>query len=212
MLGLLRRTTQSLLGFTRAVISRVFCPKSAPDFPQRSATDGDSGERLTARAGARRWASLADETAAKKCVCLCSTHGGTLLQSDSGEEGRECSAQRDRTRSAEVIRPDLHPGGPPQKRERPVVAAVPSQRATKEKPPPGRTQNKEKPSKMLGPSGEFVELRVSGVRRLQRDLLPSRRRPAAPSDAPRRRPTVGSPRTPAPHTGTSCPSTSCGRD
>ena len=26
---------------------------------------------------------------------------------------------------------------------------------------------------MLGPSGEFVELRVSGVRHLQRDLLPS---------------------------------------
>ena len=34
---------------------------------------------------------------------------------------------------------------------------------------------------MLGPSGEFVELRVSGVRRLQRDPLPSRRRPAARS-------------------------------
>ena len=89
------------------------------------------------------------------------------MQSDSGEEGRECSAQRERTRLAEVIGPDLHPGGPhPQKRERPVVAAVPNQRATKEKPPPRRTQNKEKPSKMLGPSGEFVELRVSGVRRL----------------------------------------------
>ena len=167
---------------------------------------------------------LADETAAKKCVCLCSTHGGTLLQSDSGEEGRECSAQRDRTRSAEVIRPDLHPGGPPQKRERPVVAAVPSQRATKEKPPPGRTQNKEKPSKMLGPSGEFVELRVSGVRHLHKGTFyrraGARRRAsafegtfvAARLQATLYRPTVGSPRTPAPHTGTSCRSTSCGRD
>ena len=89
-----------------------------------------------------------------------------------------------------------------------AVGAQHSQR-TKKKPPLSQA---EPPSKMLGPSGEFVELRVSGVRRLQRDLLPSRRRPAAPSDAPRRRPTVGRPRTPAPHTGTSCRSTSCGRD
>ena len=89
-----------------------------------------------------------------------------------------------------------------------AVGAQHSQR-TKKKPPLSQA---EPPSKMLGPSGEFVELRVSGVRRLQRDLLPSRRRPAASGDAPRRRPTVGSPRTPAPHTGTSCPSTSCGRD
>ena len=89
-----------------------------------------------------------------------------------------------------------------------AVGAQHSQR-TKKKPPLSQA----KPgSKMLGPSGEFVELRVSGVRRLQRDLLPSRRRPAAPSDAPRRRPTVGGPRTPAPHTGTSYRSTSCGRD
>ena len=81
-----------------------------------------------------------------------------------------------------------------------------------EKNAAGESEAKQSRAKMLGPSGEFVELRVSGVRRLQRDLLSSRRRPAAPSDAPRCRPTVGRPRTPAPHTGTSCPSTSCGLD
>ena len=65
-----------------------------------------------------------------------------------------------------------------------AVGAQHSQR-TKKKPPLSQA---EPPSKMLGPSGEFVELRVSGVPRLR-------------SDAPER-----------PHTGTSCPSTSCGRD
>ena len=64
-----------------------------------------------------------------------------------------------------------------------AVGAQHSQR-TKKKPPLSQA---EPPSKMLGPSGEFVELRVSGVPRLR-------------SDAPER-----------PHTGTSCPSTSCGR-
>ena len=88
-----------------------------------------------------------------------------------------------------------------------AVGAQHSQR-TKKKPPLSQA---EPPSKMLGPSGEFVELRVSGVRRLQKGDLPSlrgsKRRAAAPPHC-----TVGSPRTPAPHTGTSCPSTSCGRD
>ena len=65
-----------------------------------------------------------------------------------------------------------------------AVGAQHSQR-TKKKPPLSQA---EPPSKMLGPSGEFVELRVSGV-------------PCLRSDAPER-----------PHTGTSCPSTSCGRD
>ena len=58
-----------------------------------------------------------------------------------------------------------------------------TQPGDRKKTPPGRAEPKSR-AKMLGPSGEFVELCVSGARRLQRDLLPSRRRPAAPSAAP----------------------------
>ena len=164
--------------------------------------------------GLARWTSACRTTAASRPDYAFALHLG-LTTAAADKVGHHLAAlqPRDKTRGA-----DYSAGGEPTNKKSgrgPPTKATPSAQDPARRPEKnaaGASEANYSRAKMLGPSGEFVELRVSGVRRLQRALLPSRRRPAASGDAPRRRPTVGSPRTPAPHTGTSCRSTSCGRD
>ena len=193
------------------VIGRVFCfAKSAPDNPERSATDGDSGDLLTARTGAAAVAAASQTQAVslllhRAWARVVQRNQPWRRQLQRGQWPARIFGQKNRLTN---VQDKITRGAQPPKRPTRELPAGGTHRKSRRR---GKNPRLSRLSKMLGPSGEFVELRVSGVRRLQKGDLPSprgsKRRAAAPPHC-----TVGSPRTPAPHTGTSCRSTSCGRD